>query len=63
MTNRREFLKLGVTASTLGLVSSPAAAGVAGIPWKVAGVDQNLQNAGVVDTPLIRGNKDFSPIT
>ena len=63
MTNRREFLKLGVTASALGLVSSPAAAGVAGIPWKVAGVDQNLQNAGVVDTPLIRGNKDFSPIT
>jgi hypothetical protein len=47
MTNRREFLKLGVTASALGLVSSPAAAGVAGIPWKVAGVDQNLQNAGV----------------
>jgi anaerobic selenocysteine-containing dehydrogenase len=63
MTNRREFLKLGAAASALGLVGSPAAAGVAGIPWKVAGIDQNLQDAGVADTPLIKGNKDFSPIT
>jgi len=63
MTNRREFLKLGGAAAAVGLTGGPAAAGVAGIPWKVGGIDQNLQNAGVVDTPLIKGNKDFSPIT
>ncbi|MEE8454296.1 MAG: molybdopterin-dependent oxidoreductase, partial [Limibaculum sp.] len=63
MTNRREFLKLGSAAAAVGLAGGPAAAGVAGIPWKVGGIDQNLQNAGVVDTPLIKGGKDFSPIT
>ncbi len=63
MKNRREFLKLGATASALGLAGSPAAAKVAGIPWKIAGIEENVQNAGVYDGPLIKGNKDFSPIT
>jgi anaerobic selenocysteine-containing dehydrogenase len=63
MTNRREFLKLGATASAVGLVSGPVAAKVAGIPWKIAGIDENLQNAGIWDGPLLKGNKDFSPIT
>jgi len=52
MTNRREFLMLGGAA---------AAAGLAGI--SVARGDELLQNAGIADTPLIKGNKDFSPIT
>jgi thiosulfate reductase/polysulfide reductase chain A len=63
MKNRRDFLKLGATASALGFVGGPAAAKVTGIPWKVDGVNELVQNAGVVDTPLLRGNKDFSPIT
>jgi anaerobic selenocysteine-containing dehydrogenase len=63
MTNRREFLKLGAAASALGVVGTPAAAAIPGLNWKVAGVDENLQKAGVFDGPLLKGNKDFSPIT
>jgi len=63
MTNRREFLKLGATASAFGLVSGTASAKVAGLPWKIGGIDELLQNAGVSDAPLLMGNKDFSPIT
>ena len=63
MKNRRDFIKLGATASALGLVANQASAKVAGIPWKIYGVDKNLQSAAVFDGPLLRGNKDFSPIT
>ncbi|MFQ5565835.1 MAG: molybdopterin-dependent oxidoreductase, partial [Paracoccaceae bacterium] len=63
MTNRREFLKLGGAAAAVGLAKTPAAASVPGLDWKISGVDENLQNAGVFDGPLIKGNKDFSSIT
>jgi thiosulfate reductase/polysulfide reductase chain A len=63
MTNRRDFLKLGAAASALGLMARPAAAALIDIPWKVAGTDKNLHAAGVFDGPLLRGGKDFSPIT
>jgi len=63
MTNRREFLKLGATASALGLVTGAATAGIPGLDWKVAGIDRNLVAAPVFDGPLVLGGKDFSPIT
>ncbi len=63
MTNRRDFLKLGAAASALGLAATPSHAKVSGIPWKIAGIDKNLQAAGVYDGPLLKGNKDFSPDT
>ena len=62
MTNRRDFLKLGATASALGLVGGSAAAGGINFPWKIAGTDKNLHGAGVADA-LVKGNLDFSPIT
>jgi len=61
MTNRRDFLKFGATASALGLTAGPAAA--LNIPWKVAGTDKNLHSAGVFQGPLLHGGKDFSPST
>ncbi|GAB4239366.1 MAG: hypothetical protein Kow0032_26440 [Methyloligellaceae bacterium] len=64
MTNRREFLKLGATASALGLVASAARAStIPGLDWKINGVDKNLQNAPAFQGPLLHGGKDFSPIT
>ncbi len=51
MTNRREFLKLGGVAATMGLVAQSANA------------NARLQSAPVWDKPLIKGGKDFSPIT
>ncbi len=53
MTNRRDFLKLGGAAAAVGL------AGATG----VARGDELVQSADVWDGPLLKGNKDFSPIT
>lgn len=64
MKNRREFLKLGATASALGLVAGTASARqVPGLNWKVNGIDKHLVNAPVFEGPLLHGGKDFSPIT
>ncbi|MFC6688140.1 twin-arginine translocation signal domain-containing protein [Jhaorihella thermophila] len=53
MKNRREFLKLGATASALGLVAGTASARqVPGLNWKVNGIDKHLVNAPVFEGPL-----------
>ena len=53
MTSRREFLKIGGAVAAMGLAGTPLA----------ARGNELLRNAGVAAGPLIKGNKDFSPIT